>query len=79
MESEDLLKIGYEIVIILNAIAVLLWIFLDIFPGISDINQGNIVAGFQMIFLDPWFYCFIITLGIGILFHFLSQAKKAKQ
>lgn len=76
MESENLLKIVYDTVIVLNGIAVLLWIFLDIFPGISEFYEGNILEGFRIIFLETWFYCFVITLGIGILLYFLLQGKK---
>ena len=78
MESKDILKIGYEAVIIINGIAVILWIFLGIFPGYADLYLGNIAEGLQDIFLNIWFFSFVITLGIGIFLRFLLKDEQSK-
>jgi len=78
MEGKDLLKIGYEAVIIINGIAVILWIFLGIFPGYADLYLGNISEGLQDIFLNIWLFCFVITLGIGIFLRFLLKGEQSK-
>ena len=76
MEAKDILKIGYEAVIIINGLSIILWIFLGIFPGYADLYLGNLGEGLSDIFLNVWFFCFIITLGIGLLLRFLLKDKQ---
>ncbi|NVM53185.1 MAG: hypothetical protein HWN66_05740 [Candidatus Helarchaeota archaeon] len=80
MERATLLKSGYELVIIINALSIILWIFLSIFPGFNDLWQGNILDGLQVIFLNFWCLSFLITLGVGIFLHkFLEDDQKVKE
>ncbi|NVM28974.1 MAG: hypothetical protein HWN65_09020 [Candidatus Helarchaeota archaeon] len=79
MEKETLMKIGYEIVIILNALSVILWIFLAIFPGSVYLGESDITGGLQAIFVDPWFLCFVITLGAGIFLHLMLKSNEKEQ
>lgn len=67
MERKTILGICYDGVVILNSLALLLWIFLVIFPGIHLISTGLIGEGFALIFLDFWFFVVLGTLGIGLL------------
>lgn len=76
MEKETLMKIGYETVIILNALSIILWIFLAIFPGSVHLGEGKIIEGLQAIFVNIWFLCFGITLGVGIFLHFLLKGNR---
>ena len=76
MKEETLLKIGYEIVIILNGLSIIAWMFLSIFPGFAKFGDGNIIDGLQLIFWNIWFLCFGITLGIGILLHRLVKEEE---
>ncbi|MHA1321764.1 MAG: hypothetical protein ACTSRL_03120 [Candidatus Helarchaeota archaeon] len=66
--KHQILKIGYELVIIINGVALLLWILLTLFPGLNDIGVGNIISRIEGIFVDFWFFMFVCTLLLGIIF-----------
>ncbi len=76
MVNEEALKICQEIVIIVNGVSIILWIFLAIFPGVDSISLGDPVMGLRIIFLDLWFYCFAITLIIGIILRSMLKSEQ---
>ncbi len=76
MERTTLLKIGYEAAITINALVVIGWIFLQVFPGIFYLSEGEIALGFYSIFGNVWFYVFVITLGLAILFREYKEGKE---
>jgi TM2 domain-containing membrane protein YozV len=79
MEKKVLLEVCYEAWIIFNALFIILWIFLAIFPGLYALYQGDIMEGLQEIVINWWFYLFIITLGGGLLFREWINKEKTKK
>ncbi len=63
MEKTTLLKIGFEIAVILNVLSIITWILLAIFPGLYYFSIGEIGTGFQVVFLNIWFYMFVVSIG----------------
>ncbi|HUY00097.1 MAG TPA: hypothetical protein VMV49_11120 [Candidatus Deferrimicrobium sp.] len=76
MEKEVLVKIGYEALIILNALFIIVWIFLAVFPGFYALIYGTKIECLQYIFVNWWFYLFMITLMGGLLFREWMKQKQ---
>jgi membrane protein DedA with SNARE-associated domain len=76
MDKTAWLKVGFDTVVILNALAIICWIFLAIFPGIYHFSQGDIEMGFQLMILNFWFYFFVGTLIGALILHFLLEESK---
>ncbi|MFX1295923.1 MAG: hypothetical protein ACFFD2_13870 [Promethearchaeota archaeon] len=66
MEKTTLMEVGFKTAVIFNAISIITWIFLGIFEGIYYFSIGEIGMGFQVIFINKWFYLFAITLGVAL-------------
>ena len=77
MDKTAWLKVVFDTVVILNALAIICWIFLAIFPGIYYFSQGDAGMGFQLMILNFWFYFFAGTLIGALILHFLLEENKA--
>ncbi|MHA1276653.1 MAG: hypothetical protein ACTSQI_13065 [Candidatus Helarchaeota archaeon] len=78
MDSVKWLKFTLDTVVILNALAIICWLFLAIFPGIYYFSIGDIERGFRETILSGWFYFFVSTLFGALILHFLSKEWKDK-
>ena len=76
MENKTLMKVGFETAVTLNALFIITWILLAIFPGVYYFSIWEIAAGFQYIFLNIWFYLFAITLAIALLLRIYLEGEK---
>ncbi len=79
MEKTTLITLGYEVASIFNALFIILWVLLAIFPGVNYLFLGPVVEGLEIIFLNSWFYLFAITLACTLLLQTYKKEKPEQQ
>ena len=78
MDREGLLKSGFDMIILLNALFLIIWILLSIFPGAYAFYVGDLVEGLLLVFVNSWFGCFCVTLVLGLLLREMLKREETR-